>query len=69
MLPKLCPPFGAEGGHRGEGEQHAAGVIHAVAQFNRGAVGITREVAQTADGSEQGGVASVIVLRSTLAVG
>ena len=69
MLAKFCPPFGAESGHSGEGKQHSPGVVHSVSEFHRRSVGVPGEIAETTDGGEQRGVASVIVLRPALAVG
>ena len=69
MLPEVGGPLGAQCGNGGEGGQHAAGVVHGVAELDRRAVGITGQVAQTAQGGKHRGVASVVALRAALSVG
>ena len=68
-LADLVVAMGAEGSNGREGRHHAAGVIHGVAEFDGRAVGVTREVAEAAEGGEHGGIAGVTRFGAGLSVG
>ena len=68
-LSHLVVAVGAQGGHRGEGRHHAAGVVHGVAQFHGRPVGVAGQVAQSTQGSEHGRVSGVARLGAGLPVG